>query len=61
LKDYVGKNAEIVTKSYNSLPDNERPVYLFNGEDEHQKVAHIQYDNKWVVERAFGWEKQVRR
>jgi hypothetical protein len=61
LKDYVGGNAEIITKSYNSLPENERPVYVFSGEDEHQKVAHIQYDNKWVVERELGWEKQVRR
>ena len=24
----------------------ERLVYVFDGEDEHQKVAHIQYDNK---------------
>ena len=61
LKDYVGGNAEIITKSYNSLPENERPVYVFNGEDEHQKVAHIQYNNKWVVERELSWEKQVRR
>ena len=61
LKDYVGGNAEIITKSYNNLPENERPVYVFSGEDEHQKVAHIQYDNKWVVERELSWEKQVRR
>ena len=61
LKDYVGGNAEIITKSYNNLPENERPVYVFKGEDEHQKVAHILYDNKWVVERELGWEKQVRR
>ena len=61
LKDYVGGNAEIITKSYNSLPENERPVYVFNGEDEHQKVAHIQYNNKWVVERELSWEMQVRR
>ena len=61
LKDYVGGNAEIITKSYNRLPENERPVYVFSGEDEHQKVAHIQYENKWVVERELGWEKQVRR
>jgi hypothetical protein len=61
LKDYVGGNAEIITKSYNKLPENERPVYVFSGEDEHQKVAHIQYDNKWIVERELGWEKQVRR
>ena len=61
LKDYVGGNAEIITKSYNRLPENERPVYVFSGEDEHQKVAHIQYDNKWIVERELGWEKQVRR
>jgi hypothetical protein len=61
IRDYVGGNAEIITKNYNSLPEYERPVYVFNGEDEHQKVAHIQYDNKWVVERELGWEKQVRR
>ena len=61
LRDYVGGNAEIITKSYNNLPENERPLYVFKGEDEHQKVAHIQYDNKWVVERELGWEKQVRR
>lgn len=61
IRDYVGGNAEIITKNYNSLPEYERPVYVFNGEDEHQKVAHIQYDNKWIVERELGWEKQVRR
>ena len=61
MKDYVGGNAEIITKSYNNLPENERPVYVLSGEDEHQKVAHIQYDNKWVVERELSWEKQVRR
>ena len=36
-------------------------LYVFNGEDEHKKVAHIQYVNKWVVERELGWEIQVRR
>jgi Zinc-finger of C2H2 type len=61
IMDYVGSNAEIITKNYKSLPEYERPLYVFNGEDEHQKVAHIQYDNKWVVERELGWEKQVRR
>jgi hypothetical protein len=61
IQDYVGGNADIITKNYKSLPEYERPVYVFNGEDEHQKVAHIQYDNKWVVERELGWEKQVRR
>ena len=61
IQDYVGGNAEIITKNYNSLPEYERPIYVFNGEDEHQKVAHIHYDNKWVVERELGWEKQVRR
>ena len=61
IQDYVGGNAEIITKNYKSLPEYERPIYVFNGEDEHQKVAHIQYDHKWVVERELGWEKQVRR
>ena len=61
IQDYVGGNADIITKNYKSLPEYERPVYVFNGEDEHQKVAHIQYDDKWVVERELGWEKQVRR
>jgi hypothetical protein len=60
LKDYVGSNAEIITKSYNSLPEYERPIYSFIGEDEHQKVVHIQHDDKWVVERELGWTNQVR-
>jgi hypothetical protein len=60
LKDYVGRNAEIITKSYNSLPEYERPIYSFIGEDEHQKVVHIQHDDKWVVERELGWTNQVR-
>ena len=55
IQDYVGGNAEIITKNYNSLPEYERPIYVFNGEDEHQKVAHIQYDNKGLVERELGW------
>ena len=61
LRDYVGGNAEIITKNYNNLLEYERPIYSFNGEDEHQKVVHIKHDNKWVVERELGWEKQVRR
>jgi hypothetical protein len=61
IRDYVGGNAEIITKNYNNLPEYERPLYCFHGEDVHQKVAHIQYDNKWVEERELGWEKQVRR
>ena len=61
IRDYVGGNAEVITKNYKSLPEYERPVYCFNGEDEHQKVAHIQHDDKWIVERELGWEKQVRR
>jgi hypothetical protein len=61
LRDYVGGNAEIITKNYNNLLEYERPIYSFNGEDEHQKVVHIKHDDKWVVERELGWEKQVRR
>jgi hypothetical protein len=61
IKDCVGGNAEIITKNNKSLPEYERPLYVFTGEDEHQKVAHIQYDNKWVVERELVWEKLVRR
>jgi hypothetical protein len=61
IRDYVGGNAEVITKNYKSLPEFERPIYCFNGEDEHQKVAHIQHDDKWIVERELGWEKQVRR
>ena len=60
LKDYVGGNAEIITKRYNNLPEYERPIYSFVGEDEHQKVVHIQHDDKWVVERELGWTNQVR-
>ena len=32
-KDYVGGNAEIITKNYNSLPEYQRPIYVFIGED----------------------------
>ena len=52
IQDYVGGNADIIIKNYTGLPEYERPVYVFDGEDEHQNVARIQYDNKWVVERA---------
>jgi hypothetical protein len=61
LQDYVGGNAEIITKSYKSLPEFERPVYSFSGEDENQKVAHIQHDDKWIVEHEVSWMNQVRR
>ena len=43
------------------MPKNERQVYVFNEEDEHQKVAHIQYNNEWIVERELGCGKQIRR
>jgi hypothetical protein len=61
LQDYVGGNAEIITKSYKNLPEFERPVYSFSGEDENQKVAHIQHDDKWIVEHEVSWMNQVRR
>jgi hypothetical protein len=61
LRDYVGGNAEIITKNYNNLLEYQRPIYSFNGEDEHQKIVHIKHDDKWVVERELGWEKQVRK
>jgi hypothetical protein len=61
LMDYVGGNAEIITKNYKNLPEFERPIYSFSGEDEHQKVVHIKHNDKWIVERELGWEKQVRR
>ena len=61
LMDYVGGNAEIITKNYNSLPEFERPVYCFSGEDKHQQIAHIQHENSWVVEPELNWERQVQR
>jgi hypothetical protein len=48
--DYVGGNAEIITKNYKNLPEFERPVYCFTGEDKHQQIAHIQHENSWIVE-----------
>jgi hypothetical protein len=61
LMDYVGGNAEIITKNYNNLPEFERPVYCFTGEDKHQQIAHIQHENNWVVEPELNWERQVQR
>ena len=61
LLDYVGGNAEIITMSYKRLPEFERPVYSFSGEDEHQKVAHIQHDDKWITEHEVTWMNQVRK
>jgi hypothetical protein len=46
LRDYVGSNAEIITKNYNNLLECERPIYSFKLEDEHQKVVHIKHDDK---------------
>jgi hypothetical protein len=59
--DYVGGNAEIITKNYNNLPEFERPIYCFSGEDKHQQIAHIQHENNWVVEPELSWERQVQR
>jgi hypothetical protein len=61
LMDYVGGNAEIITKNYNNLPEFERPVYCFSGEDKHQQIAHIQHENNWIVEPELNWERQVQR
>ena len=61
LMDYVGGNAEIITKNYNNLPEFERPVYCFSGEDKHQQIAHIQHENNWIVEPELSWERQVQR
>jgi hypothetical protein len=61
LMDYVGGNAEIITKNDNNLPEFERPVYSFSGEDKHQQIAHIQHENNWVVEPELSWERQVQR
>ena len=54
LRDYVGGNAEMITKNYNNLLEFERPIYSFYGEDGHQKVVHIKHHDKWVVERELG-------
>jgi hypothetical protein len=61
LMDYVGGNAEIITKNYKNLPEFERPVYCFTGEDKHQQIAHIQHENNWIVEPELSWERQVQR
>ena len=61
LMDYVAGNAEILTKNYNNLPEFERPVYCFSGEDKHQQIAHIQHENSWIVEPELSWERQVQR
>jgi hypothetical protein len=50
LMDYVGGNSEIITKHYKNLPEFERPVYCFSGEDKQQQIAHIQHENNWIVE-----------
>ena len=48
--NYVGGNAEMISKNYKSLPEFERSVYFFESEDRHQQIAHIQHENKWLVE-----------
>lgn len=59
LLDYVGENAEIISKNYKSLPEHERPIYTFAGEDKYQKIAHIMHENKWIEEPEINWERQV--
>ena len=57
--DYVGRNAEIISKNYKSLPEFESPVYCFDSKDKHEQIAHIQHKNNWLVEPelSFGEDK----
>ena len=61
ILNYVDGNAEIIEKNYKSLPEYERPIYCFEGEDMHQKIAHIQYKNKWRIEPELSWERQLQK
>lgn len=60
ITDYVNGNAELIEKNYNQLPEFERPLYCFTNEDEHQQIAHIQCDNKWVLEPEIVWNKKIK-
>jgi len=58
IMDYVNGNMEVIEKNFKMLPEFERPIYCFEGEDNHQSIAHIQHDNKWVVEPEISWERK---
>jgi hypothetical protein len=61
LNNYVKDNMEVFEKSFKLLPEFERPIYCFHGEDNNQRIAHIQYDNKWIIEPEVDWqEKSIR-
>jgi hypothetical protein len=59
LLDYVNGNAEVIQKNLDKISQFERPFYSFTGEDQHQSIAHIQHDKKWVIEPEIAWERQV--
>ena len=61
IMNYVDGNAEIIEKNYKSLPEFERPIYCFEGEDKHQKIAHIHHENEWMIEPELSWERQVQK
>jgi hypothetical protein len=59
LLDYVKGNADVIEEKFNEISPFERPLYCFTGEDQHQSIAHIQHEKKWVVEPEIAWERQV--
>jgi len=58
IMDYVTGNMEVFEKNFKLLPEFERPVYCFDGEDNHQSIAHIQHDKKWIIEPEIQWERK---
>ena len=58
VNNYVKGNMEVFEKSFKLLPEFERPIYCFDGEDNNQRIAHIQYDKKWIIEPEKAWQEK---
>ena len=58
LKNYEDGNMEVISKTFFELPENERPLYCFEGDE---GKAYIKYNNEWIMEDEKSWEDQIER
>lgn len=58
LKNYEDGNLEVISKTFFELPENERPLYCFEGDE---GKAYIKYNKEWIMEDEKSWEDQIER
>ena len=58
LDDYAEGNMEVICREYHELPEFERPLYCFLGDE---GKAYIKYNTEWIMEDEKSWIDQIKR